>query len=68
MGIVNRRNAVVGWAAWKIVKGVGKRRAKAVLPGRSAEREPNALALLVAAALGAGLWLWLRGNGDDPEE
>ena len=42
MGIVNRRNAVAGWAVWKVVKQILKRKArKAGLVGRAKEAVPG---------------------------
>ncbi len=34
MGIVNRRNAVLGWGVWKVAKRFGKQKARAAVPGR----------------------------------
>jgi len=34
MGIVNRRNAVLGWGVWKVAKRFGKQKAR----GRTGER------------------------------
>ena len=70
MGIVNRRNAVLGWAAWRIGKSVLKRRARAAVPGRvEGGRRPNASALVLAASLlGGVLWLWRRLQSDDEPE
>ena len=28
MGIINRRNAVLGWGVWQVAKELGKRKAK----------------------------------------
>ncbi|MDX6370324.1 MAG: hypothetical protein QOG93_1826, partial [Gaiellaceae bacterium] len=33
MGIINRRNAVLGWGVWKVAKKFGKQKAKAAVPG-----------------------------------
>jgi len=66
MGIVNRRNAVLGWAAWQVAKRVARRKAKAAVPSVDREtRRPNKS--LIAAALvgfGAVLMFWRR-KGDD---
>ncbi len=34
MGIMNKRNAVLGWAAWTVGKSVMKVKARAAVPGR----------------------------------
>ena len=61
MGIVNRRNAVLGWAVWKVTKDFGRRRARAAVPGTGehAGLNKSAIASILAAAGGA-LWFWRR--------
>lgn len=69
MGIVNRRNAVVGWAALAVGKRVIKRKAKDAVPTIDAEsKKPNksAIALLVAGAVGA-LTFWKKRSGGDAD-
>ena len=65
MGIVNRRNAFLGWGIWKIMKGFGKQRAKAAVPGSGdhAGLNKGAIASLAAAAGGA-LWFWRKKSGE----
>jgi hypothetical protein len=69
VGIVNRRNAVMGWAAWHVGKRVLKRKAADAVPKVDAEtKRPNksAIALLVASAVGvATFWRKRAGDGDD---
>ena len=69
MGIVNKRNAMLGWTAWKIAKKVLKRKAKAAVPGTAeGGRMPGkAFAAVVAAIVGV-LWFWRRGDGDGTED
>jgi hypothetical protein len=61
MGIVNRRNAVLGWAVWKVTKDFGRRRARAAVPGTGehAGLNKSAIASILAAAGGA-LWFWRK--------
>jgi hypothetical protein len=61
MGIVNRRNAVLGWGVWKVVKKVGKRKVRAVVPGTGEHAGLNkgAIASMLTAAGGA-LWFWRK--------
>ena len=62
MGIVNRRNAVVGWVVLQVGKRVAKRKAKAAVPSIDPEtKRPNKslIASLGGAAAGA-LWFVLR--------
>ena len=68
MAIMKKRNAVLGWAVWKVGKRVIKRKAKAVVPGveaRSASGRTKALVGGIAAALGGALFFWRRKSGGD---
>jgi hypothetical protein len=66
MGIVNRRNAVLGWGVWKITKRVAKRKARSAVPGTVDDtKRPNKPAIVSAlAAAGGALWFW-RKHSDD---
>ena len=67
MGIVNRRNAVLGWAVVKLTKRAAKKKAKDVVPDREAGTKSAALAAGVAAFFGV-LAFWRRrssGSGSD---
>jgi hypothetical protein len=67
MGIVNRRNAVVGWLTLTAAKRVVKKKAKDVVPSVDLQtKKPNksALALLVASVVGVATF-WRRRSGDD---
>jgi hypothetical protein len=65
MGIVNRRNAVVGWVVLKVGKRVAKQKAKAAVPSVDPEtKRPNTS--LVASLLGTvagALWFVRRKRG-----
>ncbi len=68
MGIVNRRNALVGWAVWQVGKRVAKRKARDAVPALDEEtKRPNRPAILLSllAAAGSALWFWRRRDGDD---
>ena len=69
MGIVNKRNAMLGWGVWQIGKRVAKRKAKNAVPGRVDDTmRPNKGAIVSAlAAVGGALWFWRRRRGDDDE-
>jgi hypothetical protein len=70
MGIVNRRNAVLGWAAWQVAKRVLKRKAKGAVPRVDPEtKRPNATLVLsvLGAALGA-LWVWWSRRDEHEDE
>jgi hypothetical protein len=67
MGVVNRRNAVVGWAAWKLAKRLLRKKAAKARPQlETATRRPKALfALLLAGA--AAIGTFLRSRAGDRE-
>jgi LPXTG-motif cell wall-anchored protein len=67
MGIVNKRNALLGWMTWNIGKRVARRKAKAAVPAIEGGR-PNKPAVGLAAglaALGGVLFFWRRKKGGD---
>jgi hypothetical protein len=62
MGVLNKRNALLGWTAWQVAKRVLKRKAKSAVPGRVDDTmRPNkgAIAALIAA-IGGALVFWRR--------
>ena len=68
MGIVNRRNAVMGWAVWEVGKRVAKHKAKAAAPKVDEGRRPNKSAIaLFAAAVGGAVFFWRRRSGGDDD-
>jgi LPXTG-motif cell wall-anchored protein len=69
MGVINKRNAVLGWAVWNMSKSVAKRRAKSAAPGRAdGTMRPNKGAIAAGlATLGGALWFWRRRQGDSDE-
>jgi hypothetical protein len=61
MGIINRRNAVLGWGVWKAAKKLGKRKAKAAVPGAGDHAGLNKSAIASTfAAIGGALWFWRK--------
>ena len=60
MGIVNRRNAVVGWVAVKVGKRVAKKKA--------AEAVPSAKTGGAVAAVGGALLFWRRSRSSGSDE
>jgi LPXTG-motif cell wall-anchored protein len=69
MGIVNKRNAVLGWVTWNVGKRVARRKAKAAVPAIEGGK-PNKPAVGLAAgvaALGGVLFFWRKkkSGGDD---
>jgi MYXO-CTERM domain-containing protein len=63
MGLVNRRNAVLGWAVWRIGKRVAKRKARQTVSTESARSKKGLVAGL--AALGGALVFWRRRRASD---
>lgn len=54
MSVINRRNAVMGWAVWSIVKRVAKRKARSAAPSVEGGRPNKSLvAVMIAATAGA---------------
>ena len=70
MGIVNRRNAVLGWAVWKIAQNVAKTKAKRALPKADGDRprwakRAAAIAVGFAATTGAAIAVRKALSNDD---
>ncbi|TMK78506.1 MAG: hypothetical protein E6G45_06280 [Actinobacteria bacterium] len=69
MGLMNKRNAVLGWTVWQVGKRVAKRKAKDAVPGRVDDSmRPNKSAIAAGlAAIGGVLWFWRRRSGDSDD-
>lgn len=65
MGIVNRRNAVLGWAVLKLGKKTAKRKAKGAVPSPPEGKTARAAIAASVAALVGGLAFWNRRRGPD---
>ena len=61
MGILNNRNAVVGWIAVKVGKRVVKQKAAGAVPKA---KKTGGAAAGALAALGGALLFWRRKRGD----
>jgi hypothetical protein len=61
VGIVNRRNAVLGWGVWKIGKRVLKRKAKSAAPAVEGGK-PNKpfLGVVSLAGIAGALTFWRK--------
>jgi hypothetical protein len=66
MGIVNRRNAMIGWAVVKLGKRAAKNKAKTVVPSERPSGKVSAgVAAGVAAFFGVlTFWKKRKGGGD----
>ena len=65
MGVLNKRNAVLGWAVWSVSKRVAKQKAKSAATNGS--RMPTKAVAAGLATLGGALWFWRRRQGDSDE-
>jgi len=70
MGVVNRRNAVLGWTVWKLGKRVAKRKVKAAVPSVDPEtKRPNkSLVASVAGGAAGALWFLKRRKPDEGDD
>jgi hypothetical protein len=65
MGIINRRNAVLGWSVWTVAKKFGKRKVKNAVPGSGGHAGLNKSAFAsIVAAIGGALWFWRKKSDD----
>jgi len=60
VGIVNRRNAVLGWAVWKVGKRTAKRKAKGVTPSVEGGRPSKSLLAAGVAGVAGALAFWRK--------
>jgi hypothetical protein len=67
MGIINKRNAVLGWGVWKVVKRLGRRKAREAVPGTGRHAGLNKSAIAsIFAAIGGALWFWRKKSDETP--
>ena len=59
MSVINRRNAVMGWAVWKVAKRAGKKKARDVTPSVEGGKPNKSLIAVLLAATAAGFALVL---------
>jgi hypothetical protein len=69
MALMNRRNALLGWAVWQVGKQAAKRKAKASVSGRPDDSvKPNRRVIAAGlATLGGVLWFRNRRRTDSDE-
>jgi hypothetical protein len=67
MGVMNKRNALLGWVVWTTTKRMAKQKAKSA--GRSDDSHlPNKRAVAAGiAAVGGALWFLRRRSDSDDE-
>jgi hypothetical protein len=71
MTIVNRRNAILGFVTWEVAKRVGKKKARAAVPGKGDHAGLNktaiaSIAAAIAAAVGGAVWFWRKKSDEAP--
>jgi hypothetical protein len=65
VGIVNRRNAVLGWGVWKLGKRVARRKAKSAAPSVEGGRPNKSLLAVGVAGLAGALTFWRKRRGSE---
>jgi hypothetical protein len=69
MSVINKRNAVFGWLAWKVVKQAAKQKAKLETRADDGRRRGKLVApAAIAAAVGGAVFVWRRLQGGDDDE
>lgn len=67
MGVVNRRNALLGWAVWTATKRVAKQKAKSTVRSDDSHLPKKSAVAAGIAAVGGALWFLRRRAGDDDQ-
>jgi hypothetical protein len=65
VGIVNRRNAVLGWGVWKVGKRAMRRKARGATPSVEGGRPNRSLLAVSAAGLVGALTFWRKRRGGE---
>jgi len=65
VSIVNRRNAVLGWAVWNVAKRVGKKKAREAAPSVEDGKPNKSLIAVSAASLMGVLTFWRKRRGGE---
>jgi hypothetical protein len=65
MSVVNRRNAILGWAVWNASKTMAKRKAKSAVPGDDSRVPKKSAVAAAVAAAGGAVWFLRRRSGPD---
>jgi hypothetical protein len=68
VGIVNRRNAVLGWGVWKLGKRMAKKKAKGAAPSVEGGK-PNKplLGMVSLAGIAGALTFWKKRRSSDSD-
>ena len=65
MGIVNRRNAVLGWGIWQVSKRAAKSKAKSATPSTGGGRPSKSLVAVGLAGAAGALTFWRKRRNSD---
>jgi LPXTG-motif cell wall-anchored protein len=65
MGIVNRRNAVLGWGVWQVSKLAAKRKAKSAMPSSGGGRPNKSMVAVGLAGAAGALTFWRKRRNSD---
>jgi hypothetical protein len=65
MGIINRRNAVLGWGVWQLSKQAAKRKAKSAAPSSGGGRPIKSMVAMGLAGAAGALTFWRRHRSGD---
>jgi LPXTG-motif cell wall-anchored protein len=65
MGIVNRRNAVLGWSVWQLSKRAAKQKAKSAAPSSGGGRPNKSMVAVGLAGAAGALTFWRKRRSGD---
>ena len=65
MGIVNRRNAVLGWGVWQLSKQAAKRKAKSARHSSGGGRPNKSMVAVGLAGAAGALTFWHKRRSSD---
>jgi hypothetical protein len=67
MSIINRRNAILGWAVWQVAKKAGRMKARDAVPGTGNYAGLNKSAIAtILLTVGGVLFFWRKKSGGEP--
>ena len=66
MSVLNKRNAVLGWAVWNLSKRMAKQKARSAGSRDDGLPKKSAVAAGIAA-LGGAVWFWRRRASTDED-
>jgi LPXTG-motif cell wall-anchored protein len=65
MGIVNRRNAVLGWGVWQLSKQAARRKAKSAASSSGGGRPNKSMVAVGLAGAAGALTFWRKRRSGD---